>query len=240
MRPILVRWRGVTVWSYPAMLYCGLVAGVTAGNVAAHFADVDRFRVFVAMLLLIIPCLVGAKLLYAATHWNLYRRNLRRLMNRNQGGAAMYGGLLVSLPLSVPLTSVLSVPLGVFWDIATFTMLVGMIFARIGCLLNGCCAGRRTKILGVYSPNHCGVWEKRVPTQALEAGWASILLVAAILIWQSLPFAGALFLLVCASYGLGRFALEATRENSHRFTIHHAISLFLVVSSVATFRILLL
>lgn len=34
VRPVLLRWRGYTIWSYPAMLYVGLVAGVAAGNAA--------------------------------------------------------------------------------------------------------------------------------------------------------------------------------------------------------------
>ncbi len=42
MRPILFQWRGLTVWSYPAMLYIGLVAGVVAGNVAAHAAGIEK------------------------------------------------------------------------------------------------------------------------------------------------------------------------------------------------------
>ncbi len=53
MRRILFRWRGVTVWSYPAMLYVGLVAGVVAGNVAAHVVGIDAFRAYVATLVLI-------------------------------------------------------------------------------------------------------------------------------------------------------------------------------------------
>jgi phosphatidylglycerol:prolipoprotein diacylglycerol transferase len=223
------------------MLYCGLLAGVISGNVAAHALDIDRFRVFVATLLLVSPSLLGARLLYAATHWDLYRRNLRRLLNRNEGGAAMYGGLLISLPLSVPVTSILGIPLGAFWDIATFTILVAMIFARIGCLMNGCCSGRPANLFGAYLPNQCGVWDKRVPTQLLEASWAAMLLVLAVAVWQRLPFQGALFLLISASYASGRLALESTRElgsDSHRFTIHHAISLFLITSSLAALGIL--
>ena len=54
MRPILLRWRGMTLWSYPTFLYVGLVAAVAAGNVAAHAARIDPFRTFVAMHVLIV------------------------------------------------------------------------------------------------------------------------------------------------------------------------------------------
>jgi phosphatidylglycerol---prolipoprotein diacylglyceryl transferase len=237
MRRVLFQWRGVTIRSYPAMLYLGLVAGVVAGNSAAHAADVDAFRAYVATLILIPAGLLGVRLLYVASHWQFYRENLQRIWNRNEGGAAQYGGLGVVLPLSVPLLAVLQLPLGAFWDVAVFTILVLMIFGRVGCLLNGCCAGRRSQTwISVYLPNHAGTWERRIPTQVLEAAWAVVLLVSAIAAWRWMPFPGALFLFVAGGYGAGRLVLESTRELAHgasRFTIHHAISVVLVVLSLA-------
>src|SRR4030095_2264466 len=142
MRPVLFRLRGVPVYAYPALLYVGMVSGVVAGNAMAHAYGIDAFAVFVAMFLLIVPALAGARLLFVAGNWSFYRRDLRRIWNRGEGGAAQYGGLLIILPLSVPVLAALHVPLAAFWDVAAIAILVPMIFTRIGCLLNGCCAGR--------------------------------------------------------------------------------------------------
>ena len=238
MRRILFQWRGLTVWSYPAMLYVGLVAGVVAGNAAAHAGGIDAFRAFVATMVLIPAALVGARLSYVANHWQFYRKNRRRIWDRSDGGYIMYGGLPAALLLSVPLLAALQLPFGAFWDVGICTILVGMIFARIGCLLNGCCAGRPSRAWGsVYLPNHMGVWERRIPTQCLEAGWAAVLLVSAINVWRWLPFPGALFLLVTASYASGRLLLEPMYERqpgAGRFTIYHAISVVFIVVSLAT------
>ena len=239
MRPMLFQWRGLTVWSYPAMLYIGLVAGVVAGNAAAHAAGMDAFRAFVATLVLIVPALIGARLLHVAAHWQLYRQSLQRIWNRRDGGYAMYGGLPAALLLSVPLLAALQLPFGAFWDVAMLTILVGMIFARIGCLMNGCCAGRPSRSwLSVYLPNHRGVWDTRIPTQCLEAGWAGVLLVSAMTVWRWLPFPGALFLLAAVGYASGRLVLESLREpqpGATRFTIDHAISVVVIMLSLATF-----
>lgn len=220
------------------MLYVGLVAGAVAGNAAAHAAGIDAFRTFVATLVLIVPTLIFARLLHVATHWRFYRQNPRRIWNRRDGGAAQYGGLAAALPLSVPLLAALQLPLGAFWDVGMLTILVGMIFARIGCLMNGCCAGRPSKTwVSVYLPNHLGVWARRIPTQCLEAAWAAVLLVSAISVWRWLPFPGALFLLATAGYAAGRLALESMRElhpGASRFTIHHAISVLMIMVSLAT------
>jgi phosphatidylglycerol:prolipoprotein diacylglycerol transferase len=237
MRRKLFEWRGVTIWSYPAMLYLGLVAGVVVGNVAAHAANIDAFRVFVATIVLITAALVGARLLYVVTNWNLYRKNLARIWNRNEGGFAMLGGLPLALLFSVPLLAILQLSFGGFWDVAAFTLLVGMPITRIGCLLNGCCSGRPSRSwIGVNLPNHQGVWARRIPTQCLEAVWAVLLLVAAAATWRWAPFPGALFLAVMAGYATGRLVLESTRDQTRAggITAGHVISAVMVVSAMGT------
>ena len=237
MRRVLFHFRGRPIHSYPAMLYVGLVAGVVAGNYAAHVAGLDAFRVYAATIALIIPSLAGARLLHVASHWSVYRLDRPRIWNLSEGGMAQYGGLVLGVPLSVPMLAALELPFGAFWDIGSFTMLVGMVFTRFGCLLNGCCSGRPSTMWGsLYLPNRMGICEKRIPTQLLEAGWATVLLVSSVVIWQRLPFPGALFLFVVAGYASGRLVLESTREvrtAGRRFTIHHAISLLIIALSVA-------
>lgn len=227
--------------SYPALLYVGLVLGVLAGNQAAHRAGLDAFRVFVATFVLIIPALAGARLLFVSSNWHVYRRDLKRIWNPTDSGASQYGGFLVALPLSIPLLASLQLPFAAFWDVASFTILVGMIFTRIGCLLNGCCSGRAsTAWWALYLPNRHRVWDKRIPTQILEAGWAAVLLLIGTIIWKSLPFAGALFLFVIAGYASGRLMLESLRDHlraGQSFTIQHAISLGIIAASLAALTI---
>ena len=223
------------------MLYVGLVLGVVACNVAAHAAGLDALRVYVATMLLIVPALIGARLLFVASEWDCYRRNPRRIWNRTEGGFMMYGAVPVMLLCSVPLLRALHVGFGAFWDVSTFTILVGMIFTRVGCLLNGCCAGRRTSSwLGIRLPDTHGVWQRRVPTQALEALCAVVLLGVSMAIWRQTPFPGALFLLIMLGYASARLLLELARErrNSGRqFRVAYALSVIFVVISLSTLAI---
>ena len=231
---MLFRVRGITVWSYPAMLYVGTVCGILYGHDAARRTGLDAFRVWLATLLLLAVALLGARLLFVFTHWSWYRQDLRRVFDRQEGGAAQYGGLLAAVPVSWPLLRLLGMPFGDFWDVAVQTILVAMIFTRVGCLLNGCCAGRPSRIFGVYLPNHLGVWHRRVPTQILEGVFAGILLVLARVAWPVLPFSGAVFMLVSGSYAGGRLALESARERKPgegRYTVQHGISVFVMAVS---------
>ena len=237
MRRIFFQWRGITVWSYPAMLYIGLVTGIIAGNAIANANHLDSRAVFIATCILIVPSLAGARLLYVATHWSLFREDRARIWDTHDGGQAQYGGILLAVPFSIPLLRILGVPFGEYWDVASFTIMIGMTFTRIGCLMNGCCAGRESNAWGcIVLPNHEGVWKKRIPNQLLEAGWAALILLGLILLRGRMPFAGALFIFTAGAYATGRLLLEFAREQNrarHGLTVHHAISLFIIAVSIA-------
>ena len=223
------------------MLYLGLVAGVVAGNLAAHAAGVDALRVFVATLILIPVCLVGSRLLYVTSNWKHYHQHRARIWDRRDGGLSMLGGLPLAIPISIPLLASIELPFAVFWDIAAFTILTGMVLTRVGCLLNGCCAGRPCELwFGLNLPDHRGVWRRRIPTQCLEGGWALILLTGAAAAWRFAPFPGAVFLGVMGAYALGRLVLESMRELAvpGQITAAHIISALMVVCSTAAFVVL--
>ncbi len=220
------------------MLYIGLVAGVVAGNLAAHAAGTDAFRVFVATLILIPPAIAGARLLYVTTRWKTqYRDFPARIWNRAEGGMEMFGGMPVMLLLSVPVLWAVGLGFGAFWDAASLTIMTGLAFTKIGCFLNGCCAGRASQSrIAVSLPDTRGVRVKRIPVQCLEAAWAIAVLVIAIALVGRLPFQGALFLVVAAVYSAGRLAFESMREHeagAGRIAVGSAFSVLTVVSAVA-------
>jgi len=195
------------------MLYTGTLCGVVAGNIASHKIGLNRFRVYIATLLLTIPALAGARLLFVVTNWSKYRQSPGRIWSGKEGGSSMYGGFALTLLSSVPLLYTLGVNLGSFWDVASFTILVAMIFTRIGCLLNGCCCGRPSQHWSAFRLPDCnGVWTHRLPTQMFEASTGIILFIFAAVFWRAMPFPGALFLFVVLGYSAARFAMEFARE----------------------------
>jgi prolipoprotein diacylglyceryltransferase len=239
VRRVLYEWHGVKLYSYPVMLYCGTLAGICAGTCAAWLHGLNPGRVYLAMLLLFPVGLVGARLLFVITNWRLYRREPRRIWRQSEGGASLYGGLVLFFLLSLPLLKILRIPPRAFWDVASITLLIGMVFTKVGCLLNGCCGGKPTSgPLALYLPNIKGVWARRVPTQLLEAGWAALILLGLLLLWNRLPFDGGLFLYTVAAYSLGRCWLEKTRDDIEtvgQLSLHRAIALVLVVVCLAGF-----
>jgi prolipoprotein diacylglyceryl transferase len=214
MRRILFNWRGTNIYSYPAMLYVGLLAGIFAGAWAAQRSGMSADRFVTAITLLLIPALAGSRLYFVLTRWDLYRHDPARIWRRTEGGMSMYGGFILAVPLSIPLLRLLGLPFAGFWDAAALTILLGMAFTRIGCFLNGCCGGRPSEAWFALSlPDHHGIWRRRIPTQLMEMAFALVLFGAALALRGVAPFPGAIFCLVLAGYAAGRWVLESLRDD---------------------------
>ena len=243
MRRILFSWRGQNIYSYPAMLYVGLLAGIFVG---AHFAQssgmsADRFAV--AVIILLIPALAGSRLYFVLTRWDIFRHDPTRIWRRSEGGMAMYGGFILVVPLSIPLLRSMGLPFGNFWDAGVLTILLGMAFTRVGCFLNGCCSGRPSGVwFALYLPDHQGNWQRRIPTQIMEMTFAMLLFGGALSLRSYSPFPGAMFCFVVAAYGLGRWYLESLRDDEtggRDRTIMQATSILLMIAALAGLALIL-
>jgi phosphatidylglycerol---prolipoprotein diacylglyceryl transferase len=213
MRPVLVTWRGVRVPAYPVMLYLGLLAGTYSTYAAGRAEGLHGKALVPAILALIALAVLGARLAFVVGRWRVFRRQPRRIIARGVEGGAVGYGALVAVPLSLPLLAALRLPIGFFWDAGAVGFLAAVICLRIGCLLNGCCCGRKTNgRLALWLPNAAGVRARRTPTQLLEAGWAAALLVGAGLVFGRVAFDGGLFASLLAAYAAGRFVLGFARE----------------------------
>jgi phosphatidylglycerol---prolipoprotein diacylglyceryl transferase len=234
MRPTLITLRGRRVPSYPAMLYLGVLFGMVAQNAAANAAGLPTARVYAATLVLFPVALVGARLLYVAGHLREYQHDPWQILDRASGGMAMYGGLLVMLPASVAVLAAFDLPYWRFWDVTSFLILLAMVWTRIGCLLNGCCAGRITSgRLGLWLSDVRGQRARRRPTQLLEATVAAALFAGASTVSPRLHRPGELFLLVVAGYGACRMVLQPLRAERARVDGILLLSLCLVTLSLA-------
>src|SRR5688500_5560919 len=99
MRQMLLEWRGIRLYSYPVLIYLGLVASVLSSARFAALADLEPDRMLVAALLLAVPMLLGARLLFLLVRWQWYRGVPGSVWRRAEGGSALDGALPLALPV---------------------------------------------------------------------------------------------------------------------------------------------
>lgn len=198
------------------MLFFGMWVGVALGTLYANRRGVPADRAFIGYTVLLVPALLGARALHVVRNWSRYRANPRRILSRNDGGLALYGGLILTLVVSWPLLAALALPAARFWDGAAVVILVGMAFTKVGCHLNGCCAGRPTTSRWSVQLRRDRAGVRRTPAQLLEGALAVLLLLLAVPVSTALGFDGALFWSASLGYAAGRFVLEGMRDTFDR------------------------
>ena len=240
MRPELLTWRAIRIPSYVAMLYLGLVGGAYASYAAGRSEGLSGETFAAAIVVLLVPSVLGARLAFVASRWPTFRLEPQRILPRGKEGGAIAYGALASVPVSVPLLVALGLPMAAFWDAGALGFLTAIACLRVGCFLNGCCCGHETRSrFGCDVPDAAGVVVKRLPTQLLEAGWAALVLLGAVLAGGRMPFTGAIFLSALAAYAAGRFFIDFTRDAPRtvagRLTVAQACSAVFVLVAVTLF-----
>jgi prolipoprotein diacylglyceryltransferase len=239
---VLFEWRGIRIYSYPAMLYLGLVSGVILQTLVSERAGLPTVRIYFATLTLIPIALAGSRVLHVAANWQKYRATPHLIWKRGEGGLAMYGGVPFMIIASIPVLAAYRLPFWTFWDTAVFCIFPGMAFARVGCLLNGCCSGQPTNgRLAMWLPDERGHWTWRVPMQLLELSIAATVLAFAWLTADRFAVPGQLFLSTVIAYAASRLVLQGLRthrERAARVDLHAAISMSLIVLAITAMYVL--
>lgn len=219
--------------AYRWLLAAGCSVGILVGALTPAGQSIGASSFALAAAVLIAPALVGSRIWFVVLHRAFFRHHPGLVWQRADGGSALYGGLLLAVVLSIPLLQLAGLPFWTFWDAAAATMLVGLIFTRVGCSLGGCCRGvTTTKWFGLRLPDERGRWERRVPTQLLEAAWAAVALAVVELTAAAQPFAGFAFAAVVGAYGALRLVLERTRAEPVGRTANVIVSTVLMFAAV--------
>ena len=157
--------------------------------------------------------ILGGRLLYVITHWEIYAAHPLELLAIWEGGLIWYGGFaggLLGTWLFLRrrgygfLQGVDQViPFGAF----------GHAIGRIGCFLNGCCYGKPTSSwCGVWMPN---IEQRVIPTQLIESAGLVVLYVVLRRLQtpQRLRRPGSLFGAYLIGYSLLRWVIEWWRAD---------------------------
>ncbi len=156
MHPELLRISGgPTIYSYGVCLMLGFGLATWWAARRAKRANASPGVVLNITILAIVSGVGGARLLYVVHYWKDFatRSNtLRAVLDVRQGGLEFLGGfvcavIVVLAYLTIPRRQAKQrgprhgLPVRLYLDILSPSVMLGLAFARIGCFLNGCCFG---------------------------------------------------------------------------------------------------
>lgn len=193
----------------------GIYAGTLTTAALASSSGLSPLRTGLAGMSSALVALIGARVYHLLVHAPAYmkQRSVGALWDRSAGGFSVFGALLAVVPASFVAAAWLRIPPVVLWDHMAVGVLAGGFWIRLGCVFNGCCAGRASSApLSVRLHDTSGVRRQRLPVQFLEMAWWLLGLAGFFMLWPAALPSGSYALAVLAWYGSGRFFLEPLRE----------------------------
>jgi phosphatidylglycerol:prolipoprotein diacylglycerol transferase len=141
---------GMPIRGYGVMLLTGIVSGVGMAMVRARKGGLDTEVILSLAIWLVVCGVIGARLFYVIEYWDekFAGKNLRdtllEIVNVPEGGLVIYGGFIGAMAGFAVFVRKHQLPFLAMADLIAPSMMVGLAFGRIGCLLNGCCYGGQT------------------------------------------------------------------------------------------------
>lgn len=158
--------------------------------------------------------LIGARIVHILDNWTFYSQDPIRIIMLNQGGIALYGGIIGGSLAAFIVSQREHLPSGLIADVAAPGLLVGQAIGRIGDMINGEHFTTLTNLPWGTIYLHPDSPGSRFPTHP-EVGYELIwdLVVLGVVLWlrQRLPRPGMAYWVYLALYSAGRFLLSFMR-----------------------------
>lgn len=216
--PVLVTFGTLAVRWYGVMISLGILAGVLLGLRMARARDIDPDDTLSVVLWAIPSAFIGARLLHVIDAWQYYTTYPLQILAIQEGGLAIYGGLLGGLAGGAWAARRKGVLSWSLLDAAAPGMILGQAIGRVGCFVNGDHQGSPTYLPWATAYVHPGSMAPdslpRHPTQVYEGIYDLAILALLLLIGRRVKVDGVVFTVYALAYSFGRFWISALREDA--------------------------
>lgn len=252
MHPVLFEIGWFTIHSYGFMLALSFLVGIYVAKRRAAKFGIEPNHILDLSVYIILGAVIGSRLLYVAYHLDEYR-NILDMFALWEGGATLYGGLILTVLLSYIFAAKRHLKFLQIADVISPSIALGIMFTRMGCFLSGCCYGKPTSLpWGVHFPDGCAAnyYSKQMaeslslssvnlhPTQLYASLYGLIIFLLLLLFERQVNKRGGTFGAFLVLYGISRFALDFFRfyEENMRvligLTLNQLLSLGLLILGV--------
>ena len=197
--------------TYPLLLLVALWAGLALAAHRANQLGLEGDHVYNAGLYGLIAGIIGARLWFVLSHWENYAPNIFQAFSLSRSALSTGEGLIIAGLAVLIYLQRNNVPLGTFFDAATWGLALMIIIGNTGAFLGGVALGLPTTL--PWAVELAGT--PRHPVQLYEA-IAGLVILGVLYFsrrWQ--PWSGFQFWLFVALYGLSRLFLEIFRARPY-------------------------
>ena len=224
---------GINIYWYGVCIAVGMcLALVFAFRHGVEFG-VDADAMVDVILIGVVMGILCARLYYVIFSWDMYKDDIKSIINIREGGLAIYGGVITAIIVVFIFAKIKKLSPFLLFDTGGFGLITGQMIGRWGNFFNreafgeytnGLFAMRlpvdavRSSDITIKMWNHAetvkGVMYIQVhPTYLYESMWCLMVLIIMLLYRKHKKFDGEVFLIYLLGYGLGRFWIESLRTD---------------------------
>ena len=224
---------GFDIAYYGIIIGLGILAGLLIAVAEAKRSGQNPEVYYDLVIYAVIFSIIGARLYYVIFSWDMYKDDLKSILNIRQGGLAIYGGVIAAIITVFVFAKVRKLSPYLIFDTAGLGLVAGQMIGRWGNFFNREAFGEYTdSFLAMRLPEDAvrqsditelmrqnmetikGVNYIQVhPTYLYESLWCLMVLVIMLLYRKHKMFDGEVFLVYLLGYGLGRVWIEGLRTD---------------------------
>lgn len=230
---------------YSLLIASGLVVGLFIALASEKRLGLKKDTVVDFMLCGVPLGIIGARIYYIAFNWDYYAGSFSRMIRINEGGLAIYGGIIVGFVVAVVVSRVKKVSLALLLDVVAPSMILAQGIGRWGNYANMEAFGSLiTNPAFQFFPISVeifenGAWQWHMATFFYESLWCALSFVALQMLSHRKHNTGDVFLWYLILYGFERTIVEGFRADSLTFAgglrVSQLLSAALVVVSLVVY-----
>lgn len=225
--------RLVEIKWYGALIAVGFVLALIVASRLAKRGGINQDSFFDVVIYGTIGAIIGARAYYVIFQWNYYSQHTDEILKINEGGLAIYGGLIMALLVGALVCKIKKINMFAVFDCVSVGFLIGQGIGRWGNYTNQEAFGTNTTMpwgmtsdkVKEYIITHMDEFESRGfemdpdvpvhPTFLYESLWC---IIGAVLLYfmycRYRKFNGQIILSYGIWYGLERVVVEGFRTDS--------------------------
>lgn len=218
---------------YGMIIGLGILAGIFIAAAEAKRTGQNPETYYDLAIYAVIFSIIGARAYYVFFSWDMYKGDLKSILNLRQGGLAIYGGVIAAVITVVVFARVKKLSAPILFDTAVLGLVTGQMIGRWGNFFNREAFGEYTdgflamrlpldavrssdvtELMREHMETDGGVSYIQVhPTFLYESLWCMMVLLLLLLYRRHKKFDGEVFLLYLFGYGAGRVWIEGLRTD---------------------------